>query len=66
MHRETAIAAPSVPARLTYSVLAALVDRRPAAADRGLRDRAYTWTASAYLILAAAHVRRDLGIGRSL
>ncbi|MEU4534122.1 trehalase family glycosidase [Streptosporangium sp. NPDC023825] len=24
----------------------------------GLRDRAYTWTASAYLILAAAHVRR--------
>jgi glycogen debranching enzyme len=33
---------------------------------RGLRDRAYTWTASAYLILAAAHVRRDLGIRRSL
>jgi glycogen debranching enzyme len=32
---------------------------------RGLRDRAYTWTASAYLILAAAHVRRDLGIRRS-
>jgi glycogen debranching enzyme len=25
---------------------------------RGLRDRAYTWTASAYLILAAAHMRR--------
>ncbi|MFF3437196.1 amylo-alpha-1,6-glucosidase [Streptosporangium sp. NPDC002721] len=24
----------------------------------GLRDRAYTWTASAYLILAAAHTRR--------
>ena len=24
----------------------------------GLRDRAYTWTASAYLILAAAHVER--------
>ncbi|GAA3017481.1 amylo-alpha-1,6-glucosidase [Streptosporangium longisporum] len=24
----------------------------------GLRDRAYTWTASAYLILAAAHLRR--------
>lgn len=24
----------------------------------GLRDRAYTWTASAYLILAAAHERR--------
>jgi hypothetical protein len=24
----------------------------------GLRDRAYTWTASAYLVLAAAHVRR--------
>ncbi len=24
----------------------------------GLRDRAYTWTASAYLILAAAHIRR--------
>ncbi len=25
----------------------------------GLRDRAYTWTASAYLILAAAHERRS-------
>jgi glycogen debranching enzyme len=25
----------------------------------GLRDRAYTWTASAYLILAAAHTRRQ-------
>lgn len=25
----------------------------------GLRDRAYTWTASAYLILAAAHTRRS-------
>ncbi|MEV7971145.1 trehalase family glycosidase [Sphaerisporangium sp. NPDC088356] len=25
----------------------------------GLRDRAYTWTASAYLILAAAHERRN-------
>jgi glycogen debranching enzyme len=25
----------------------------------GLRDRAYTWTASAYLILAAAHQQRD-------
>ncbi|KKK04906.1 amylo-alpha-1,6-glucosidase [Micromonospora sp. HK10] len=25
----------------------------------GLRDRAYTWTASAYLILAAAHVERS-------
>ena len=24
----------------------------------GLRDRAYTWTASAYLMLAAAHERR--------
>jgi glycogen debranching enzyme len=24
----------------------------------GLRDRAYTWTASAYLILAAAHIGR--------
>ena len=24
----------------------------------GLRDRAYTWTASAYLILAAAHAQR--------
>ena len=24
----------------------------------GLRDRAYTWTASGYLILAAAHERR--------
>lgn len=24
----------------------------------GLRDRAYTWTASAYLVLAAAHLRR--------
>ncbi|MFI5908480.1 amylo-alpha-1,6-glucosidase [Dactylosporangium sp. NPDC051541] len=24
----------------------------------GLRDRAYTWTASAYLILAAAHIQR--------
>ncbi|MEV1173651.1 trehalase family glycosidase, partial [Nonomuraea sp. NPDC049784] len=28
----------------------------------GLRDRAYTWTASAYLILAAAHERR-IGTG---
>jgi hypothetical protein len=27
----------------------------------GLRDRAYTWTASAYLILAAAHERRASG-----
>ncbi|MEV0389316.1 trehalase family glycosidase [Nonomuraea sp. NPDC050643] len=27
----------------------------------GLRDRAYTWTASAYLILAAAHERRRRG-----
>ncbi|MFI0445432.1 amylo-alpha-1,6-glucosidase [Actinomadura sp. 6N118] len=27
----------------------------------GLRDRAYTWTASAYLILAAAHERRSAG-----
>ncbi|MFF7446461.1 MULTISPECIES: trehalase family glycosidase [unclassified Streptomyces] len=25
----------------------------------GLRDRAYTWTASSYLLLAEAHVRRD-------
>ncbi|MEV0431269.1 trehalase family glycosidase [Micromonospora sp. NPDC050495] len=25
----------------------------------GLRDRAYTWTASAYLILAAAHIKRS-------
>ena len=25
----------------------------------GLRDRAYTWTASVYLSLAADHVRRD-------
>ena len=25
----------------------------------GLRDRAYTWTAGAYLILAAAHERRN-------
>jgi glycogen debranching enzyme len=25
----------------------------------GLRDRAYTWTASAYLLLAAAHVRQS-------
>ncbi len=25
----------------------------------GLRDRAYTWTASAYLYLAAAWTRRD-------
>ena len=25
----------------------------------GLRDRAYTWTASAYLILAGAHIRRS-------
>jgi glycogen debranching enzyme len=25
----------------------------------GLRDRAYTWTASSYLILAAAHEQRD-------
>jgi glycogen debranching enzyme len=28
---------------------------------RGLRDRAYTWTASAYLILARAHVKRRTG-----
>ncbi len=27
----------------------------------GLRDRAYTWTASSYLILAAAHQRRQQG-----
>ncbi|MFC8675690.1 amylo-alpha-1,6-glucosidase [Streptomyces griseorubiginosus] len=27
----------------------------------GLRDRAYTWTAAAYLLLAEAHVRRDAG-----
>ncbi|MBP2708461.1 hypothetical protein JOL79_32245 [Microbispora sp. RL4-1S] len=27
----------------------------------GLRDRAYTWTASAYLMLAAAHERRAAG-----
>ncbi|MFC9970737.1 amylo-alpha-1,6-glucosidase [Spirillospora sp. NPDC127200] len=27
----------------------------------GLRDRAYTWTASAYLLLAAAHVQNDPG-----
>jgi glycogen debranching enzyme len=27
----------------------------------GLRDRAYTWTASGYLILAAAHERRRSG-----
>jgi len=26
----------------------------------GLRDRAYTWTASCYLILAAAHIERQL------
>jgi glycogen debranching enzyme len=31
----------------------------------GLRDRAYTWTASAYLILAAAHHRRGDGSGPS-
>jgi glycogen debranching enzyme len=29
-----------------------------ALAGTGLRDHAYTWTASSYLILAAAHVRR--------
>jgi glycogen debranching enzyme len=29
-----------------------------AGTGQGLRDRAYTWTASAYLILAAAHERR--------
>ncbi|GAA2599851.1 trehalase family glycosidase [Winogradskya consettensis] len=28
----------------------------------GLRDRAYTWTASSYLILAAAHERRHAGL----
>ncbi|NUT32348.1 MAG: glycogen debranching protein [Hamadaea sp.] len=28
----------------------------------GLRDRAYTWTASAYLILSAAHVQRRGGV----
>ncbi|MFF7721110.1 amylo-alpha-1,6-glucosidase [Streptomyces luteogriseus] len=27
----------------------------------GLRDRAYTWTASSYLLLAEAHVYRDAG-----
>lgn len=27
----------------------------------GLRDRAYTWTAAAYLLLAEAHLRRDGG-----
>jgi glycogen debranching enzyme len=27
----------------------------------GLRDRAYTWTASAYLLLAAAHTERAAG-----
>ena len=27
----------------------------------GLRDRAYTWTASSYLVLAAAHERRHAG-----
>lgn len=27
----------------------------------GLRDRAYTWTASSYLVLASASVRRDAG-----
>jgi glycogen debranching enzyme len=31
----------------------------------GLRDRAYTWTASAYLILAAAHHQRGNGSGPS-
>ncbi|MET7392894.1 trehalase family glycosidase [Dactylosporangium sp. NPDC005572] len=31
----------------------------------GLRDRAYTWTASAYLILAAAHVERSRAAQRS-
>ncbi|WP_111135527.1 amylo-alpha-1,6-glucosidase [Micromonospora deserti] len=30
----------------------------------GLRDRAYTWTASAYLILAAAHQQRRRGAPR--
>ena len=30
----------------------------------GLRDRAYTWTASAYLILAAAHERRQTADAR--
>ena len=29
----------------------------------GLRDRAYTWTASSYLILAAAHEHRRTGLG---
>ncbi|MEW9531737.1 amylo-alpha-1,6-glucosidase [Microbispora sp. NPDC049125] len=29
----------------------------------GLRDRAYTWTASAYLILAAAHEHRESAAG---
>jgi hypothetical protein len=29
----------------------------------GLRDRAYTWTASAYLILAAAHESRVVSVG---
>ena len=27
----------------------------------GLRDRAYTWTASVYLVLARAAARRDVG-----
>ncbi|SED63270.1 amylo-alpha-1,6-glucosidase [Streptomyces sp. Ag109_O5-10] len=30
-----------------------------ALAGTGLRDRAYTWTASSYLLLAEAHARRD-------
>ncbi|MFJ9154020.1 hypothetical protein ACIRP7_39620, partial [Streptomyces sp. NPDC102270] len=33
---------------------------RPGAlAGTGLRDRAYTWTAAAYLLLAGAHAQRD-------
>jgi len=32
---------------------------------RGLRDRAYTWTASSYLFLAEAHERRRTGPARS-
>jgi len=36
----------------------AFAENFDALSDAGLRDRAYTWTASAYLILAAAHAKR--------
>ena len=39
-------------------VLDAFAENFDALTGVGLRDRAYTWTASAYLMLAAAYLRR--------